>query len=132
MVKVVQCVTRKPGMDAADFRTHWMNYGNRLESMIHDRPNVLRFRLTTTLLVKETVNFMIRYGTAAPFDGMIEMWLEDANITATNLRGDKATQTALEELGTLLREFTDPEKSTVFFAAEDLVFDREAALVQDA
>ncbi len=128
MVKVVQCVTRKSGMDAVDFRTHWMQYGSRLESMLQDRPNVVRFRLSTTLLVKETVGFMIRYGSAAPFDGMVEMWLEDATITASNLRSDKATQTALEELGSLLREFTDPDKSTVFFASEEMGFDREPVL----
>lgn len=126
MVKFVQCVTRKPGMEAIDFRTHWNEYGKRLEALVRERPNVLRFRLSTTLLVKETVSFMVEYGASAPYDGLVEIWLDDATITAANLRKPE-NKALLGELAGLLREFVDRERSTAFFAAEEMGFDRELA-----
>lgn len=125
MVKFVQCVTRKAGMEAVDFRKHWMEYGSRLESMIRGRPNIVRFRLTTTLLVKDTVTFMIKYGGAAPFDGMVELWLDDATIASANLRDNKETEALIEECRVLLQQFVDGDKSMAFFAQEEMAFDRE-------
>ncbi len=126
MVKFVQCVSRKPGMEAIRFRTYWNEYGKRLEEMVRERPNVLRYCLNTTLLVKETIAFMTDYGSSAPYDGMVELWLDDATITAANLR-DPKWKPLLQEVMGLLSEFSDPQKTTAFFAAEEMVFDREPA-----
>jgi hypothetical protein len=126
MVKFVQCVTRKPGMETITFRTHWNSYGKRVEELVRDRPNVLRFCLSTTLLVDATITFMADYGASAPYDGMVELWLDDATITAANLR-DPKSKPIFVELTDLLREFVDRDKSTAFFAAEDMGFDRELA-----
>ncbi len=128
MVKFVQCVIRKSGMDTVDFRSRWTEYGKRLEALVRERPNVVRYRLTTTLLVKETVTFMVKYGSATPFDGMVELWLDDARITAANLRGaDPAMLQAIAELSTSLQEFVDRDRSMSFFAIEEIAFDREFA-----
>ena len=132
MVKLVQCVTRKQGMEAIDFRKHWMEYGKILEALVRERPNVVRFRLTTTLLVKESVLFMLKYGSAAPFDGMVEMWLDDATVTSANLRFDPQSQAKLEQIGAALREFVDNEKSTTFFAIEEMAYDRDLELERSA
>ncbi len=126
MIKFVQCVTRKPGMEAIEFRQRWQAYGDHLEALARKRKNVVRFQMSTMLLVKETVDFMINYGSAAPFDGMVEIWLEDATITAANLRGDPETQAQIRELVSFLEDFTDREKSTAFFAAEEVAFERAA------
>lgn len=127
MVKFVQCVTRKPGMEAAEFRRHWMEYGSRVESIVRERPNIVRFRLTTTLLVKDTVTFMIKYGSSAPFDGMVELWLDDAMVASANLRSDKQTEALLNECHDFLAKFVDRDKSTAFFAKEEMAYDRELA-----
>ncbi len=126
MIKFVQCVTRKPGMETITFRTRWSEYGKYMEEVARSRPNVLRFRLSTTLIVDATVTFMADYGSSAPYDGMLELWLDDATITAANLR-DPKTKQWLEELTGVLREFVDPKKSTAFFAIEEIGFDRELA-----
>ncbi len=126
MIKFVQCVTRKPGLETIAFRTRWSEYGKYLEELARSRPNVLRFRLSTTLIVDATVTFMADYGSSAPYDGMVEMWLDDATITAANLR-DPKTKRWLTDLTTKLREFVDPAKSTAFFAIEEMGFDRELA-----
>ncbi len=132
MIKFVQCVTRKPGMETIAFRSRWNEYGRYLEEVVRDRPNVLRFRLSTTLLVDATITFVADYGTSVPYDGMLELWLDDATITATNLR-DPDIKHWLTELTAVLREFVDPAKSTAFFAIEELGFDRElAAAAADA
>ena len=131
MVKFVQCVTRKQGMEAIEFRNRWNEYGAQLETMMHDRPNVLRFRLSTTLLVKETVGFMIDYGSSAPYDGMVELWLDDATITSANLK-DPKNKAILGALVGSLNDFIDRDKSTAFFASEDMGFDREPSLKRSA
>ncbi len=124
MVKFVQCVTRKPGLEAIEFRTRWNEYGRRLQQVVEHRPNVVRFRLSTTLLVRATATFMVEYGSAPPFDGMVELWLEDANFAATNMREDEPTRRLLRELHDMLAAFVDPEKTTAFYAAEEMDYDR--------
>ncbi len=126
MIKFVQCVTRKAEVETITFRKEWNEYGKYLEEVARNRPNVLRFRLSTTLMVDATISFMADYGMAAPYDGMLEIWLDDATITAANLR-DPNTKRWLTELTGALRDFTDPEKSTAFFAIEEIGFDQEAA-----
>lgn len=132
MVKFVQCVTRAPGMPAIEFRNRWNDYGKRIEAMVRQRPNVLGFRLSTTLLVKETVSFMMEYGSAAPFDGMVEIWLDDATITAANLQHNREAKAWMAEMAALLREFVDKDKTTTFYAAEEMVFERESTLHRGA
>lgn len=126
MVKLVQCIARKPGMDAVEFRTHWNNYGKVLEELVRGRPNIVRYRLSTTLLVDENVRFMIDYGMPAPYDGLVEIWVEDAMLTTRNLRENPEAKAQMQKLGALLREFVDPEKSTMFYTAEEMTFDRPA------
>ncbi len=126
MIKFVQCVTRKPGMETLVFRKHWTEYGRQLEELARTRANVLRFRLTTTLIVDATITFMAEYGASAPYDGMVELWLDDATITAANLRSPRF-KPLLEEIIGRLREFVDRDKSTAFFAIEEMGFDRELA-----
>jgi hypothetical protein len=124
MVKFVQCVTRKPGMDAIEFRNRWTEYGKRLEELVRDRKNVVRYRLSTTLLVRATISFMMEYGSAPPFDGMVEIWLEDATITAANLSDNQDARRQVRELTDMLGTFVDREKTMAFYAAEEMGFDQ--------
>ncbi len=131
MVKLVQCITRKPGMDTVEFRQHWYNYGREVEALVRRRPNVIRFRLSTALMVDENVRFMVDYGTPAMYDGIIEVWFEDAMLTTRNLRSNPEAQAEMKKLGDLLRSFVDPEESTMFYTVEEMEYDRASATAAD-
>ncbi len=121
MIKFVQCVTRKPGMETTTFRNRWNEYGRHLEDLARDRPNVIRFRLSTTVAGDGA-----ECGTWAPYDGMLEVWVNDPTMTVANLR-DPKTRRWLSEVTSVLREFVDDQKSTAFFAIEEMGFDRRWA-----
>lgn len=131
MVKLVQCITRKPGMDTVEFRQHWYSYGREIEALARRRPNVVRFRLNTTLMVDENVRFMVDYGTPAMYDGVLEVWFEDAMLTTRNLRTNAEAQAEMQRLGNLLREFVDPETSTMFYTIEEMQYDKASATAAD-
>ncbi len=131
MVKLVQCVTRKPGMDTVEFRQHWYNYGRVIEALARQRPNLVRFRLNTTLMVDENVRFMMDYGIPSMYDGMLEVWLEDAMLTTRNLRSSPEAKEEMAKLIDLLREFVDPAMSTMFYTIEDMEYDKASASAAD-
>ncbi len=131
MVKLVQCITRKPGMDTVEFRERWYNYGRVIEALARRRPNVVHFRLSTTLMVDENARFMIDYGTPAIYDGVLEIWVEDATLTTRNLRSNPEAIAEMKKIGELLREFVDPATSTMFYTMEEMQYDRASATAAD-
>lgn len=67
MVKLVYCITRKPGMTRADFSKHWENVHGPIGRRI---PGLRRLVQSETL--SETPDLP-----RADFDGMAELWFDD-------------------------------------------------------
>jgi hypothetical protein len=118
MVKLVQCVRRKPGISLAEFREKWREYGDMIKvgSVVIGG---VRCTLSTTLAVKE--NLLTR-GALEPFDGIAEIWFESAPAVLAALRGP-AWKGGLAKFQEFQESFVDLRQSSFFWAIEDEVFD---------
>lgn len=118
MIKYVQCVRRRPGMEVAEFRAHWEDYLRMARSFAGDLP-LVRVSESTALLVEANVRIMQGRGTSEPFDAMLELWLE----TAGSLEAALGRPEVQEKLGRLQEKqevFMDLEASVFFFAWENV------------
>jgi len=117
MIKLVQCVRRKPGLSKQDFRKHWTAYAGQVKR-IADASNAKRHVTSTALVVDQNMDIMQSRGTKAPYDGMVEVWWQrGADVVAflESGRGDEL----LEDLQRTQESFMDLPNCTFFFASED-------------
>jgi hypothetical protein len=116
MIKLVQCIRRRPKLGVDDFRAAWESYGERL-SEIASELGAVRVTLSTTLETPLNDALAAARGSVRAFDGVAEIvWptgaavLEEANQPATRER--------IARLRALQEEFADPGKSSFFFVLE--------------
>jgi hypothetical protein len=118
MVKLVQCVRRRPEVSLTDFRDRWRKYGDMIKAGSVATGGV-RCTLSTTLAVK--ANLMMR-GAEAPFDGIAEIWFESAPALLEALKRPE-WQGQMETFWAFQESFVDLNRSSFFWAIEDEVFD---------
>lgn len=118
MVKLVQCVRRRPGVSLTDFRDRWREYGDMIKAGSVATGGV-RCTLSTTLAVK--ANLMTR-GAEEPFDGIAEIWFESAPALLEALKRPE-WQGQMETFWAFQESFVDLSRSSFFWAIEDEVFD---------
>jgi hypothetical protein len=126
MVKLVQCVRRRADVSVADFRDKWKEYGELIRAGSVSLGGV-RCTLSTTLAVKENLLFSLRRGTQEPFDGIAEIWFENAPAALAALRRPDWSA-GLAKFQAFQESFVDVERSSFFFAIEDEVFDWSSEL----
>lgn len=121
MVKLVQCVRRKPEVSLADFREKWRAYGEMIKAGAVVLGGV-RCTLSTALAVEENLLFALRRGTQEPFDGIAEIWFESAPAAIAILKRPDWHE-GLARFQAFQESFVDMEQSSFFYAIEDEVFD---------
>jgi uncharacterized protein (TIGR02118 family) len=67
MIKLVYCITKKPGMTDEDFFHYWKNFHGPLGARI---PGLRRFVQSHRVNVPGDAR-------SADFDGMVELWFDD-------------------------------------------------------
>jgi len=126
MVKLVQCVRRRPEVSVLEFRAKWKEYGEMIKGGAVALGGV-RCTLSTTLAVKENALFALRRGTQEPFDGIAEIWFENAPAALAAMQRSEWRE-GLARFQAFQESFVDLEHSSFFYAIEDEVFDWSAEL----
>jgi hypothetical protein len=121
MIKLVYCITRKPGLASEDFHSYW-----RVQHApkVAERKQALRaLKYVQSRTIEPGLNELLRQsrGLEAPYDGVTEIWWESADALRAVLNtpdGLKAMQELLEdEAG-----FIDFSRSRLFMTEEHSVF----------
>lgn len=121
MVKLVQCVRRRPGSTIAEFRAAWEDYGRELRRMALEM-GAIGARLSTTL--ESPVNEALRRqrGSAEPFDGIAEVvWTRGSEALAS--AEEPATVERIAAFRKLQEGFADVSASAFFFVHEIDVYE---------
>jgi hypothetical protein len=122
MIKLIQCIARKPELSVPEFRSHLVEYRDRVQRLA-DALDAVRVTVCPTLQVEQNLEIMLSRGTSEPFDAVVAIWLERAPDLGAGTDGEHV-RSLLDEMRELQREFMDLTHSSFFFAAEDVVFDR--------
>jgi hypothetical protein len=122
MIKFIQCVKRKPEVSIHDFRRYWKRYQDKATELAK-AVNATGLNICTTLAVDENTQVMLLRGTAEPYDGVAELRISNAPRMMEKLADDPA-RTIWEEFKALQTEFIDLDRSSFFFAAEEVVIRR--------
>ncbi len=122
MIKLIQCITRKPELSVPEFRGHLVEYRDRVQRLA-DALDAVRVTVCPTLQVEQNLEIMLSRGTSEPFDAVVAIWLERAPDLLAGSEGADI-KSLLDDMRELQREFMDLAHSSFFFAAEDVVFDR--------
>ena len=126
MVKLVQCVSRRPNLEVDEFRAAWEKYGARLRATA-TALGATRVTLSTTLETPLNDALAEARGSALPFDGVAEIvWPSGAKILAE--ASLPATRAQIARLRAFQDQFVDPGRSAFFFVHEqELLGEREPA-----
>jgi hypothetical protein len=117
MIKYVQCLRRHPDLSPADFRRHWEDY-KPLWQALADHLSAIRVSFSTTLAVDANERITLERGTAEPFDGLVETWVNDARDIATR-RADPIAHELQKQIFAKQHDFLDLPQCCFFFTADD-------------
>ena len=121
MVKLVQCIRRKPGLTVEEFRAAWEAYGERLRVMAIEL-GAERVVLSTTLETPLNEALASARGSVLPFDGVAEViWRRGSDILAD--ARVPATRERLAALRGFQETFADVGRSAFFFAHQQEMLD---------
>jgi len=116
MVKLVQCIRRRPRLGVDDFRAAWEEYGDRLREMAIEL-GAVRVTLSTKLESPLNDALAAARGSAPAFDGVAEVaWPTGAAVLTD--AAQPATRARIASLRTLQEKFADPARSAFFFVHE--------------
>jgi hypothetical protein len=125
MIKLIQCVRRKPDMTVSEFRKHWEIYRDALNDLARSS-GAVRATVNTELEVPQNTSLMTNRGTATPFDGVLEVWWKKGpDMLAFFNRPD--IQARLKDIRLLQEEFMDLARSSFFFASEETLLEGKSA-----
>ncbi len=103
MIKLVYCITRKPGLSPEEFSDYWLNKHGPIGARI---PGLRKFVQSRAISVPGDA--------AAPdFDGMVELWFDDAAALLAARRCEEWKAATADEV-----HFVDPGR-TAYFVTEE-------------
>ena len=77
MLKWVQCIRRRPELSVVEFRQLWLEYGEEIVALGAEL-GAVRVEVSASLAVEVNVEWQLQRGSAAPFDGIAELWFDSA------------------------------------------------------
>jgi hypothetical protein len=124
MVKLVQCIRRRPRFGVDDFRAAWEEYGEHLRAAAIEL-GATRVTLSTTLETPLNDALAVARGSALAFDGVAEIaWPSGTALLAEAAL--PATRARIARLREFQEQFADPGRSAFFFVHEEqLLGERE-------
>jgi len=122
VVRFIQCVRRKPDVSIQDFRLHWKAYQAKATELAK-AVNAVGLTFSTTLAVDENLQVMLVRGTAEPYDGVAEFRINNAPRMIERLENEPA-KSHWQKLRSMQTEFMDLERSSFFFASEEVAIRR--------
>ena len=119
MIKYVQCIRRKPGLDITAFRQSWREYVQVIHRLAGE-VGALRCTESLSLAVSQNLEIMLSRGTGEAFDAMLEISLESA-ASLGELSSSPAFKELVAEMHERQESFVDMSNSTFFFASEHVL-----------
>lgn len=116
MVKLVQCVSRRPYLQVDEFRAAWERYGASLRAAAAEL-GAVRVTLSTTLETPLNDALAESRGAAEPFDGVAEIVWPDAPAILAGAKLPGARE-RIASLRAAQEAFVDPSRSSFFFVHE--------------
>lgn len=116
MVKLMQCIRRRPNLGVDAFRVAWEGYGERLREIAIEL-GAVRVTLSTTLETPLNDALAAARGSAPAFDGVAEIAWESGSTVVADA-AQPATRARIARLRELQEEFADPGRSAFFFVHE--------------
>jgi hypothetical protein len=120
MFKVMFCLRRRPELSRSQFLERWAAHGRLGTSVRDDLPSIRRYIQLHT--VDTPVNASLsssRGGTAEPYDGVTEIWVDD--LASLGLRTEK-TEATLARLLADEAEFLDFPNCAIFLTEAHEIF----------
>ncbi len=122
MVRFIQCVRKKPEISIQEFRLQWKAYQAKATELAK-AVNAVGLSFSTTLAVDENLQVMLVRGTAEPFDGVVEFRIANAP-RMIEMFEDGPAKAIWLKLRSMQTEFMDLERSSFFFASEEVAIRR--------
>lgn len=122
MITFIQCIRRKRDVSIQDFRRSWKAYQVKATELAKVL-NAVGLTFSTILAVDENLQVMLFRGTSEPYDGLVELRVSNAPRMMERLEQEPA-KTIWQELQALQNEFIDLERSSFFFAAQEVALRR--------
>ena len=117
MVRMVYCVMRKEGVSLKDFREYFTTTHRDEVCTIARKLKAKKTSQSLSLMVEEGFTLMARRGTAAPYDGVNEIWWDNAQDFYQNIETGEFQQFA-DQFFSDEEEFIDLHKSRIFFTEQ--------------
>lgn len=117
MLKFVQCIKGQADIELYEFRQYWSEYRTRFDDFFKSH-GTTRVDFSTALAVEDNLRVVVDRGTRQPYDGMVEVYFENAGVLRRLLE-DPGFQDGLSQIQAFQDEFIDFEQSTFFFAMDD-------------
>ena len=124
MIKLVQCVRKRPRLTTEEFRVAWEEYAGRLREAALEL-GAIRVTLSTTLETPLNDALAAARGSARAYDGVAEIvWTHGKKILADAAL--PATRERIARLREFQEQFVDAGRSAFFFVHEqELLGERE-------
>ena len=113
MLKVVYCLRRKPHLGRAEFQAYWRTVHGPLVVECAAVLGIGRYVQSHTLDDAAQAPLRTPRGTAEPYDGIAELWLDTVGTSAPPQAPEAALALLEDE-----RRFIDLARSCVFVTAE--------------
>jgi hypothetical protein len=115
MVKLVFCVRRKPEMTLEEFQARWLDvHGPLVRSLREQIPSMAKYVQSHLVPGDATDAVRASRGTDEPFDGISEVWIDEAAVGGGSDAGERLLRDELE--------FIDMARSSVFYTVEHEIF----------
>ncbi|HET9695269.1 MAG TPA: EthD domain-containing protein, partial [Terriglobales bacterium] len=111
MVKIVYCITKKPGMSDDEFFHYWKEVHGPLGSRI---PGLRKLVQSRRISLSEDQR-------AADFDGVAELWFDDADSLLRARQSPEWKESTEDEA-----KFIDHRRVGYLISEEQVIFDSEA------
>ena len=115
MIRFIQCVKRKEGMEIGEFRHFWNSaeFQSLLDRMVF-LTGARRIEKSLTLVVE--VNSMLQHEKclSEPFDGLIEVWVDNAKDLHASIETEEFSE-LMVDMKRFQSQFVDFSESRRFF-----------------
>ena len=114
MIRFIHCMKRRPELSVAEFREYWNSQEfNDLTNKIVELLGAVSVMHNLTFNIELNNELMKERGSEEPYDGIIEVWFENA--ADLDKLDTEAAEKIFAEMTTYQSQFTDFHASKRFF-----------------
>jgi hypothetical protein len=120
MIRMIYCVMRREGVSLQDFRNYFDAEHKEMVCELARELNATDFNQSLTLMVERNFTMMVRRGTEMPYDGVIEIWWNNAS-EFDKITVAEGIQSKVDSVFNKASQYVDLTKSRIFFTEQPKV-----------